>query len=346
MPPACPEQDGADRSIASYPCAMEFGFAPIQSEQRYDKMIAQSKLAESLGFGTLWAHEHHSQAMMYPDPLMALAVLAHHTHTVRLGTNMLLLPEWHPLRVAEQGAMVDVLSEGRLTLGVAAGYAKDEFAAFGVPTKARGHRMEEGLTLIRAVWTEQSVTASGDGFELSDYSIFPRPIQQPPPIYVGALADKPIQRAARLADGFVLSAGSTIEEVQDRIPVYERAVADAGSRLEDKQPLAINRVVHVVSSRAERDRAVAWFAKTFLSFYDRWGHADIAKLDSEQRAFEETARQHFIIGEPSECVEQVRRYEALGVRHVACLMNFGKPDPDVVDSSLRLFGERVMPVFQ
>ncbi len=198
---------------------MTFGFAPVQSEPRFDAMIAQARLAESFGFDTLWAHEHHSQAMVYPDPLMTLAVLAHHTRTVRLGTNMLLLPQWHPLRVAEGAAMVDVLSEGRLILGVAAGYAKDEFATFGIDRKERGLRMEEGLRLIRAVWTQEEV-----------------------------------------------------------------------------------------------------------------------HLDTAQGRL-------VIIGEPSECVEQITMYRELGIGHIACLMNFGRPPLDFVDASLRRFGKDVLPHF-
>src|SRR5262249_8898687 len=151
---------------------MEFGFSPVQSEPRFDAMIAQARLAEDLGFHALWAHEHHSQAMTYPDPLMTLAVLAPHTRRARLGANMLLLPQWHPLRVAEEGAMVDVLSEGRLVLGVAAGYALDEFADFGVDRGERGRRMEEGLRLIRAVWTQEAVRMETGQARLDGYSIF------------------------------------------------------------------------------------------------------------------------------------------------------------------------------
>jgi alkanesulfonate monooxygenase SsuD/methylene tetrahydromethanopterin reductase-like flavin-dependent oxidoreductase (luciferase family) len=325
---------------------VKFGFAPVQSEPDFQAMIAQARLAEALGFDTLWAHEHHSQAMMYPDPLMALAVLAPHTRA-RLGTNMLLLPEWHPLRVAEAAAMVDVLSDGRLILGVAAGYAKDEFAAFGVDRKERGRRMEEGLRLIRAVWTETAVRLETAQARLDGYSIFPRPVQRPaPPIYVGALADVAIRRAARLGDGYLLSAGSTIEETRERIAVYEAAVRELGQTLSDRQPLTVNRVVHVAGSRSERDAAVRLFAERFLSFYERWGHDDIRHLGSADRAREETARQHFIIGEPSECVEQILRYETLGIQHIACLMNFGKPPLDLVDASLRRFGAEVLPRFR
>ncbi len=326
---------------------MEFGFAPVQSEPRFDAMIAQASLAESLGFDVLWAHEHHSQAMMYPDPLMALAVLAPRTRTARLGTNMLLLPQWHPLRVAEQGAMVDVLSGGRLILGVAAGYANDELAAFGVAPTERGRRMEEGLGLIRAVWSGEPVRLETAQARLDGYVIFPRPLQQPaPPIYVGALADGAIRRAARLGDGYVLSAGSTLEEIRERIPVYQGALQAAGRKPSARCPLALNRVVHVVGSRAERAAAVRAFAESFLAFYDRWGHADVRRLGSGERVWEETARAHFVIGEPSECVEQIRCYEALGVGHLACLMNFGKPPLEVVEASLRRFGTQVLPRFR
>jgi alkanesulfonate monooxygenase SsuD/methylene tetrahydromethanopterin reductase-like flavin-dependent oxidoreductase (luciferase family) len=326
---------------------VQFGFAPVQSEPRFDSMIAQGRLAESLGFDVLWAHEHHSQAMMYPDPLMALAALAPHTGKVRLGTNMLLLPQWHPLRVAEQAAMVDVLSGGRLILGVAAGYARDELAAFGVRTSERGRRMEEGLGLIRAVWSGEPVRLETAQSRLDGYALFPRPLQRPaPPIYVGALADAAIRRAARLGDGYVLSAGSTLEEIRERIPVYHDALRAIGVEPSARRPLAVNRVVHVVGSRSERDAAVRLFAERFLGFYDRWGHDDVRRLGTAERAWEETARRHFVIGEASECVEQIRRYEALGVGHVACLMNFGKPPLELVDASLRRFGRDVLPRFR
>jgi probable F420-dependent oxidoreductase len=326
---------------------MTFGFAPVQSEPRFDAMIAQARLAESFGFDTLWAHEHHSQALVYPDPLMTLAVLAHHTRTVRLGTNMLLLPQWHPLRVAEGAAMVDVLSEGRLILGVAAGYAKDEFAAFGIDRKERGLRMEEGLRLIRTVWTQEQVYLDTAQGRLDGYSIFPRPVQQPaPPIYVGALADAAIHRAARLGDGYVLSAGSTIDEIRERIPVYHAAIRELGQTPSDTLPVAVNRVVHVAGSRADRDAAIRLLGEAFLSAYGRWGHDDVRRLGERDRVHAETARQHFIIGEPSECVEQIAMYRELGIGHIACLMNFGRPPLDFVDASLRRFGKDVLPHFQ
>lgn len=323
---------------------MKFGYAPTQSEPTFGAMCDQAKRAEDAGFETLWAHEHHSQKMMYPDPLMALAALAGVTTTVKLGTNMLLLPIHHPLRVAQAGAMVDVLSGGRLVLGVAAGYAPADLAAFGVGPGFRKKRMEEGLTLIRRVWEEDSVDFDGEHTKLEGFELFPRPLQKPrPQIYMGALADPAIRRAARLADGYVMSAGSTIEEAAERGAFYRNVERELGVNSADRLPLAINRVVHVVGSRRERDEALPTFAGGFLSFYDRWGHDDIRHLEGDERKHEEAARAHFIFGEPAECIEQIQRYEEIGVGHIACMMSFGLRDVARTERSLDLFCDRVLP---
>lgn len=307
-------------------------------------MRRQAKRAEDGGFDTLWAHEHHSQQMMYPDPLMALAALASATDRVKLGTNMLLLPIHHPLRVAQAGAMVDVLSGGRLVLGVAAGYAPTDLAAFGVEPGSRRKRMEEGLTLIKRVWEEETVDFEGEHTRLEGFELFPRPVQRPrPQIYMGALADRAIRRAARFADGYVMSAGSTIEEAAERASFYRAAERELGANPQDRLPLAINRIVHVVGSRKEREEALPIFAGGFLSFYDRWGHDDIRRLESDERRYEEAARAHFIFGEPSSCIEQIQRYEDIGVGHIACMMSFGVRDVARCERSLDLFCDRVLP---
>src|ERR1700730_13266074 len=131
-------------------------------------MLRQAELAEALGYDVLWAHEHHSGAMMYPSPLMTLAALAPATRRIGRGTNMLLLPLYHPLRVAEAGAMCHVMSGGRLRLGVSAGYSATDLRAFAVPEAERAQRMRDGLALIRAVWTSEHVNLEIDSSRLVD----------------------------------------------------------------------------------------------------------------------------------------------------------------------------------
>ncbi|MCB1690735.1 MAG: LLM class flavin-dependent oxidoreductase [Halioglobus sp.] len=320
---------------------MEFGFAPIQSHANFDAMRAQATLAETLGFHTLWAHEHHSQQMMYPDPLMALAALAPVTRTIGLGTNMLLLPIHHPVRVAQEAAMLDVLSNGRLRLGVANGYSERDMRAFGMLGKHRGNQLEEGLSLIRRLWQGERVTLRGEGFDLQDFELFPLPVQRPnPPLYVGGHAKVAIDRAARLGDKYLISTTQKFDEVVALVRAYHEALASHGRA--PRKP-ALNRIVCVVANAAGKKAAEAFYARALLALYDAWGHESVTGLGKSERELRALCDDHFIIGEPGECIDQIRRYEAIGIGHIACLMNFGGPDLELVDRSMRLLGEQVMP---
>lgn len=141
-------------------------------------MCAQASLAETLGFDVIWAHEHHTGGSTYPSPLMTLAVLAGVTKRIELGTNMLLLPLHHPLRVAEDAAMVDVMSGGRLRLGVSAGYSPADLQAFAVAPNARARRMREGLSLIRAVLAGEPVSLDTELCRLREFTLHPAMSQQ------------------------------------------------------------------------------------------------------------------------------------------------------------------------
>jgi alkanesulfonate monooxygenase SsuD/methylene tetrahydromethanopterin reductase-like flavin-dependent oxidoreductase (luciferase family) len=98
-----------------------------------------------------------------------------------------------------------------------------------------------------------------------------------------------------------------------------------------------------VGSAAEKRTAETFYAEALLRFYDAWGHANITRLSPDARAPEKVSEEHFILGEPTECVERIRAYAALGVEGIACLMNFGNPAVDLVEQSMRRFGERVLP---
>src|SRR5206468_965274 len=163
--------------------------------------LRECEQAEAAGFNSIWLGEHHSHPLLYPAPLIGLAAVASRTRKIRLGTGVLLLPLYHPLMVAEEAAMVDVISGGRLILGIGAGYAPEEFAAFGYSIKERGSGLEESALLLQRLWTEENVTHHGRHFHLDNVTIAPRPLQHPrPPIGLGAWADT--------ASGLILSSNA------------------------------------------------------------------------------------------------------------------------------------------
>jgi len=324
---------------------MRFSYSPVQSLPTFDEMIRQAKLAEELGFYGLWTHEHHSEGSIYPSPLLTCSILAGVTERITVGTNMLLLPLYHPLRVAEEGAMVDAQSGGRLRLGVSAGYSKIDLRAFHANPLDRGHEMEDSLKLIREVWTHDNVNLEQRFSDLTDYTLNPKPVQKPsPPIYAGATVDKAIRRAARLADELVISATQRVNDVPRVLEVYNSELLNRGKNPAEKRT-TINRLTCVVDSPSGKQHALAHYGKIFLNLYMKWGHTNVKKFDIESKEMEQLSRDHLLIGEPEECIELIEKYREAGIGEIACLMNFGNPDLAVVDKSMKLFAEKVMPRF-
>jgi probable F420-dependent oxidoreductase len=162
--------------------------------------------AEALGFADVWVSEHIivPKGGAYPpspnfwDPVLTLTWAAAYTKHVRLGTSVLVLPMRHPLPLAKELATLQNLSQGRLILGAGVGWLEAEFAALGVPFKERGRRMDEGISLMRAVWTQDPVTFSAQWIPavVNDMRSQPQP-EVPIPIWIGGSSDAAIARALR-----------------------------------------------------------------------------------------------------------------------------------------------------
>jgi probable F420-dependent oxidoreductase len=165
----------------------------------YAEQLEQIVYAEQLGFDSVWITEHHFIEDGYtPSVLPIAAAIAARTSRIRIGTWVLLLPLHNALRVAEDAATVDIISNGRLDLGMGLGYRVEEFEAFGVDRHQRGRIMDEGVELIRRAWTEERITFVGRFYNVNGITVTPKPVQRPhPPIWLGARAAAPARRAAR-----------------------------------------------------------------------------------------------------------------------------------------------------
>ncbi len=173
--------------------------------QMVEEVIAEAQQAERCGFDSFFLTEHHQEPSGYlPSPLPLAAAIAARTSRIRIGTGIAILPLYHPTRLAEDCAVIDIISKGRLILGVGQGYQEGDFAAFGLKVSDRVSLFEEGIEILRRAWTEEKVYFVGKRYALRNVMVTPKPVQKPhPPIWVAALGDEPMKRAGRLGDALL-----------------------------------------------------------------------------------------------------------------------------------------------
>src|SRR5947209_3627520 len=141
---------------------LKIGFIPIEGGTYYKEALEEVTRAEELGFDSVWMEEHHAVTNHYwPSPFPVLAGFATRTSKVMLGTDIAVAAFYHPVRLAEDIAMLDVMSNGRITLGIAIGYKPDEFALYGVDLARRGARFQEQLAIMKSLWTQETVSFKG-----------------------------------------------------------------------------------------------------------------------------------------------------------------------------------------
>lgn len=177
-----------------------------------EALVHLAQAAETAGFDSLWAGEHHvlpESSERFPptnrilNPVVALTFVAAHTRTVRLGTGILLLPQHQPLVLAKELASLDVLSGGRLIVGIGVGWAEAEYEALGVPFRDRGARADEYLAAMRAIWSEEKPAYHGQYVSFQEVQAYPHPVQQPtPPIVIGGRAPAVLRRTVEQANGW------------------------------------------------------------------------------------------------------------------------------------------------
>lgn len=300
--------------------------------------------AEELGFDFGVVPQHRFTAGYPLSPWVALGAIAARTSTLRLGTNIMLLPLDHPLDVAEEIGTVDQISGGRVFLGAGLGYRSYEYDALQLPFHERGARMSECLEILRGVWENERFSYHGKHFDFDDVHVVPRPMQQPrPPIWVGANSQPGIRRAARLADGWMAG-------FADRLPDLERSVAgyrDLARAAGRPGEVCLLRLVGIGTDRAEVERTWLPGVVEMLRGYRRAGAPGkrTAAGSAAARATGGPTLDGFsdmlIAGSPEDCIAGIQRcIEATGCEYI--LATFRGPD---ADRHLELFGREVIPAF-
>jgi alkanesulfonate monooxygenase len=265
-----------------------------------DELYRYAARAETLGFESLWAWDHVILGVEPSFPILdaigTLTAIAARTSHIRLGTGVLVLPLRNPTVAAKAIGTLDVISKGRLILGVAAGWYAREFDAVGVPFTQRGRLFERNLDILTRLWTEDRVTLQADELNLRDAVMRPRTAQRPrPPILIGGYVDAVLKRVATKADGWLtyFYTPESYRKSWAKIEAFAREAGRDPSRLTGTNQLAIL----VGASRAETEEPMRHWLQT------EW---DVA-------AWSESTIEHAIRGSVKECIEQLRAHAASGV---------------------------------
>ncbi len=312
--------------------------------RRFQGTLAIVRLADRLGFDSITKTAHYSAhpfQMLQLVPM--LARLAAETSRLRLNAGVLLLPLLSPLHVAEEFATLDVISGGKVILGVGLGYRDVEFKAFGVPRAQRARRFEANLVAVRRLWTEDKVSMKAGHFELDDASCLPKPLQRPhPPIWVGANADRAVERAAHLGDCWYIGPGVEIATVERQMELYSRALDASGKSFPAELPM--RREVFVAKTRAEAIRLCAPYLGAKYKAYHSWGQELPADDSGFDQDFESLIGDRFLIGSPDEVAEQILAiHRRLGVNHLVMSTEWAGMPESLAIETIDMIAKELFP---
>ena len=332
---------------------MKFGlYASIASPPRgehldraIDETIAEAQLAESVGFDSCFFGEHHQDKDGFlPSPLIVATAVAARTRTLRVGTTVILLPLHHPVRLAEDVITLDLVSKGRVVLGVGIGYQPADFQAFAVPMDERLARFEDSFEILRLCFAGETFSFRGKHYVLDDVKVTPRPYQKPgPPLWIGASVAAAARRAGRIADGFVGTPSTGMANASALATIYVAAAREAGRPAQVIQM----RDAWVATTRADADAVYGPHVMTAYRYYWENKLAEFRSLPpGTPFTLENLAPDRLVLGDPETCVREFQRWQKatgadyflLRLRHA----HSGGPPHEKIMEAIRLFGERVL----
>ena len=300
-------------------------------------MLDQVRAGRDAGLHSLWLGQHYLMGQVpyfAYTPLMAR--LIPEAGDMVIGPCIQLLPLYNPVAVAEEAATLDVLSGGRYVLGVGLGYRPEECDAFGIGWKERAARMTEGVDLIRRLWAEETVDHQGRFYKVDGLGTSLKPLQNPgPPIWIAAVAEPAIKRAARIGDAWVILVTVSYSELQEQIPMYLETVREAGKPAPSEIP--ITRELHIADRNAD-----AW-DECRDGLNRKYGIYNSMGLNSSEGAstsIEEFAQDRFFVGDKEAIKDEILRYnEGLGVNHFIMRVQWPGHDHDITMKCLQRLGE-------
>src|SRR5882724_4728546 len=315
------------------------GGPDVDSGVGFREFVDYNVEAESLGFCSTFLVEHHFTGFgQVSATLTLLTFIAARTTRLRLGTAILVLPWHNPVPLAEQVATLDLLSRGRLDLGVGKGYRHNEFAGFAMPPDEAEPRFEEVLdVLVRALASDVPFSHRGRFFRFDMVVVEPPPHQRPhPPLWLAAGSEASISACARRGFNLLLDQFASPQQIGERIAIYRRELEAAGHTFEPMR-VAVARNIFVARDATEKHEAVrrqTQIHERLLSL----SRGSESRPGSHILGYADTPEAHSLIGTAEEIVDGLAVLQDAGVAYV---LLFGQGSRD----NLRRFAEGVMPKF-
>src|SRR5881628_3253542 len=325
------------------------------SQEVYARGIEQAQAAEDLGYRNVWLGEHHFSTYGYISrPAQFASYIAAKTTKLRVGTAVIVVPLHHPLVIAEEIATLDLLSGGRLDVGLGRGYQPYEFERFGLDLESGRARWDESIDILLKAFEGRPFSYDGKLFKIPETTVFPQPLQQPhPPIWITAQSPESIEAAVRrgfnvLTGGF----GVPIERMAEFRRLFDRLVAE----VKPARPLevGVQRAVYVTDSAADARAAAEearWNMRVTLSLRNHYERVErgraIAVPAPKEPDTDDLLDRFLVIGTPDTVIRQIKRVEEMvGITHFNCSFSFGDLEHARVMRSMERFAREVAPAFR
>ncbi len=322
----------------------------IESHEIIQETLREIELSEQLGFDHVWLTEHHgSEYGLSPSPSVLAAAVAMKTRRLGIGFAVNVTPLHHPIRLAEEIALVDHLSEGRVMAGFGPGYSPFEFSIYGVDFGRRHAMHKEILEIVERAWTQDRFDYDGAGFQFKDAAISIKPYQVPhPPIVVTANQSKSIVEAAQA--GHRLLVLGALEAVKSKVETYRSALSQT-DHPRAQVDLCLKHVGaqrHVfVSTDPDWNRKTVEAATAWQMQIVRWLRSEGERdQEPDQEEISRQIKERVAAGSPEEVADQISELQAMGVGEVLCWFKWGEISHDQAVDSMKLFAEHVMPRFR
>jgi len=312
---------------------LHVGLTPWRSDSSgaADPLAAQGERAESLGFASFWLPESHFGARgALPQPLLLLAAIAARTRKLKLGTTSYLLPVRHPLQIAEDVAVLDRLSEGRVILGVGRGFRSDLYAAFAVPVREKRDRFQAALEQMIRAWSGEPVAFDGEGGEA--VRLAPLPLQQPhPPLWVAAFGPKAVEQAGRLGLPYLASPIEPLDVLAENHARHRDVLPDGAKAPGLAVPVMRTVFICDDDACAKRVREALVTQTTALA---------ASRAASIRRSADADVASFALIGSGTEVADGIARYrEKLGMTHLIARVQVPAADPTEIEHALENLAE-------